>query len=135
MILTAAMLLLTAPAIAFEDKPEPDSDTKARELKIEKGTFPRGKGRPSDPTKITSKEELEKAVPDADTAAVIATQVDFKKDIVLLFAWSGSGGDKLTMAEEKKAAVFTMTRGLTRDLRQHTKLFALPKGMKYSMSK
>ena len=107
---------------------------KPRELKVEKGTLPTAEGALADPKKITSKEELEKAVTDADAAAAIAKQVDFKNEVVLLFAWSGSGGDKLTMTE-KKGAVFTLKRGLTRDLRMHTKVFALPKSLKYSMSK
>ena len=135
MILSVALLLLTAPALVFEDETEPASDTKARELKVEKGKLPTAKGGLGDPKKITSKEELAKAVSDADAVAAIAKEVDFKKEVVLLFAWSGSGGDKLTMTDKKGAAVFTLKRGLTRDLRMHTKVFALPKKIKYSMGK
>ncbi len=131
-MLSVAMLILTAFP---EDKTEPASDTKARELKVEKGSFPSVEGALRDPLKITSKAELAKAIPDVDTAAAIAKQVDFTNEVVLLFAWAGSGGDKLTMAEVKEAAVFTMAPGRTRDLRQHAKIFALPKKMKWTMSK
>ena len=134
MILSVAMLLMTAPILLVDDT-EPAPDVKPRELKVQKGTLPTADGKLSDPKKITSKEDLAKAVPDADAAAAIAKQVDFKKEVVLLFAWSGSGGDRLTMAEEKGAAVFTLKRGLTRDLRRHAKVFALPKAMKFSMAK
>ena len=37
--------------------------------------------------------------------------------------------------EQAPGAIFTLKRGLTRDLRVHTKVFALPKSLKYSMSK
>jgi hypothetical protein len=54
--------------------------------------------------------------------------VDFAKEKVAVFAWAGSGQDKVAAGEVKdKTAVFTYTRGLTRDLRQHVKIFAVPK--------
>ncbi len=51
---------------------------------------------------------------------------------MLVFAWAGSGGDKVALTDETKdgktVLTVTYTRGLTRDLRQHVKLFMVPKG-------
>ncbi|MBY0231271.1 MAG: hypothetical protein K2W96_18470 [Gemmataceae bacterium] len=130
MRLTMCAVLLALPALA-EDKPvEPAG--KARELKIEKK--PDGRGKPG-PVKATSADELAKAVPNKDTAEEIAKQVNFKSEYVVVWHWSGSGGDKLSMEAGEKEAVFTMKRGRTRDLRQHFHAFALPKGMTYKTAK
>src|SRR5262245_2630941 len=45
------------------------------------------------PTKITSAQELAKAFPDKEAQVKIAKQVDFIKDYLLYFRWTGSGGD------------------------------------------
>lgn len=92
------------------------------------------KGRVTTPKTITSVEELDKAIPDADA---IKKQVDFTKDKLVLFAWGGSGGDKLTgkLSDDGKSVVFTYTGGLTRDFRRHVHLFAIPKGADYKVGK
>jgi hypothetical protein len=87
------------------------------------------------PVKVTDKEELAKAVPDKDAQAAIAKQVDFKKEYVLLFAWSGSSGDRLTMSAEKGEVTFTFKHGLVSDFRPHAQLYALPAKMTYRMAK
>ena len=81
------------------------------------------------------KAELEQLVTDEPTRDAIAKIVDFDKDYMLIFAWSGSGGDKLAAADEKGEAVFTVTRGRTKDLRQHLRVFAVAKGAKWSVAK
>lgn len=86
------------------------------------------------PTKITSAEELAKALPGKDVPEKIGKQVDFSKEYLLLFRWSGSGQDKLTAAGEKKAT-FTLKRGLTRDLRPHVHLFAVAKDAEWELAK
>ena len=61
--------------------------------------------------------------------------VDFSKQCVLIFAWRGSGGDKLTytVAESSPEQVtFTLTRGRTRDLRPHVHIYALRSDVKWS---
>jgi hypothetical protein len=89
------------------------------------------KGKATEPTVIASAEELAKIFADDDAVAAIKKAVDFKTEKVLYFAWSGSGQDKISFSvEELKKGIevkFTYTRGLTRDLRQHKKLFALPR--------
>lgn len=64
----------------------------------------------------------------ADELAKLGKLVDFKSQIVLLFAWQGSGQDKLnyTVAESiPEQITFTCTPGMTRDLRPHTQIYAL----------
>jgi hypothetical protein len=65
--------------------------------------------------------------------------VDFKKEYLLLFRWSGSGRDRITPSVEKgkkgDEAVFTYQMGKTRDLRFHARLFAVPVGMEYRVKR
>lgn len=91
------------------------------------------RGKVSDPTKITSAEELAKAIPNKETAEKIGKQVDFSKEYLLLFKWSGSGQDKLVAGGDDKSVGFAYTPGRTRDLRQHVHLYALAKGAGYSV--
>ena len=63
-------------------------------------------------------------------------KMDFKKQIVLIFAWQGSGQDKLsyTVAESfPEQITFSRKPGLTRDLRQHVQVFALRSNVKWSV--
>ena len=58
----------------------------------------------------------------------IKTTVDFEKQFVLIFAWRGSGGDRLSysVAESYPEQIsFSLKRGRTRDLRPHVKVYAL----------
>jgi len=54
-----------------------------------------------------------------------------------LFAWGGSGGDKLAhkMSDDGKMVNFTFTPGLTRDFRPHVRLFAIPKDAAFKVGK
>jgi hypothetical protein len=130
-------LLVAAGLAVAADNPEPkDRDPlKPREITVKGLTG--GKGSINKPDRIASKEDLAKAVTDKEVRAAIAKQVDFKKEYLLLFRWSGSGGDKLQVAVEKEkkgeVAVFTRKRGLTRDLRRHVRLFAVPAKMEYKV--
>lgn len=83
------------------------------------------------PTEITSAEELAKSpLFGAGAADKLAKQVDFAKQKLVVFAWSGSGQDKL-MGEftvgKGPLARFTYAPGKTRDLRQHFVAFAVDK--------
>jgi hypothetical protein len=71
-----------------------------------------------------------------DELAKLTREVDFSKQFVLVFAWRGSGGDRLsyTVAESSPEQVaFTLTRGRTRDLRPHLHIYALRTGVKWSV--
>lgn len=127
-----SLLLLIAPAFLHAG----DKTEIVRELAIAEAKFePKEKAKASEPTKITSKEELAKAIPDKDTTAGIANAVDFEKEYILLFQWAGSGGDKLLMTAENEEITFSVKRGLTKDLRQHAHVLAVAKGAKWSFGK
>jgi hypothetical protein len=67
--------------------------------------------------------------------AKLTKQVDFNSQIVLLFAWQGSGQDKLdyTIAESFPEQIkFTFTPGRTKDLRQHIQIYALRNNVTWS---
>lgn len=63
------------------------------------------------------------------TPESIAKQVDFGKEHLLRFKWSGSGRDQVSFSteadKEGPVVVFKYTAGLTRDLRQHSRLYAV----------
>jgi hypothetical protein len=62
--------------------------------------------------------------------------VDFGQQFVLLFAWRGSGQDRLehAVAESYPEQVFfTYKAGRTRDLRQHVRVYALRSNVKWSV--
>jgi len=131
MLLMLAFGGFTAVALA-EDKKEP----LVREIALTELTDLEGRGDVTKPIAIKTAEELEKLL--GKKAAEQVKDVNFEKETLLLFHWSGSGGDKLTAsndAGQKPAVVFTITRGLTRDLRHHVKLFAISKSASWSFAK
>lgn len=128
-ILAVAVGLAVSAAVAQEKK----SVVRELDLKNAEVNF-KERGDVTKPTKITSAEELAKALPGKELEEKIGKQVDFSKEYLLLFRWSGSGGDKLTADGEKKAT-FTLKRGLTRDLRPHLHLFAVAKDVEWELAK
>ncbi len=65
---------------------------------------------------------------EADSLADLLRQVDFERQFVLLFAWRGSGQDRLEVevAESYPEQItFIHQPGRTRDLRQHARAYAL----------
>jgi hypothetical protein len=134
----AFLLIACAPFAPGDEKAEPKDPKapKAREITVA-GKLPQVRGLFDKPTQITTEKELEKSIPDKDTRAAILKKVDLKKEHLVLFAWGGSGGDRLgfTVSKDGKTVTFTRTQGLTDDLRYHVKLFAIPKGAKYKVGK
>jgi hypothetical protein len=71
-----------------------------------------------------------------DALAIIDKEVNFKKQIVLVFAWRGSSGDKLEykiLESYPEQIPFSLRPGLTDDLRSHTHVFALRSNVKWSV--
>jgi hypothetical protein len=123
LVLAFAVAACGMAAAADEKKPEA-----VREVELKDAKLPAKEGgKWAEPTKITSEDELKKAVGEDAAKAVKA---DFKKEKLLLFRWAGSGQDKLAHAVETKdgktTVTFSLTPGRTRDLRQHAHLFAVP---------
>lgn len=71
-----------------------------------------------------------------DALEAIGKKVDFQKQIVLIFAWQGSGGDKLDyqiLESFPEQIPFTLRPGVTDDLRSHSRVFALRANVKWSV--
>jgi hypothetical protein len=125
----AAALCLAAlslPAVTLaDDDPEP----RARAVKpreIVAAGLPAGRGSVESPTSIPGEKHLAELVPDEGVRAAILKQVDFRKERLLLFSWTG-GDDRLTPVEGKPGeATFEFVAGKARDLLTHAKLFAVP---------
>ncbi|MBP3958159.1 hypothetical protein J8F10_23160 [Gemmata sp. G18] len=121
-----ATLFLAAPVLAAEEKSVvKEIPTKDLKVKVPDG------GKASEPTEIKTADDLAKSPVLKDAADDVKKSVDFSKEKLLVFAWAGSGGDKVALTGDTKdgktALAVTYTRGLTRDLRQHVKLFVVPK--------
>ncbi len=87
------------------------------------------------PLPIRSAKEAAAYFPAPDLAR-LSRKVDFSGQVLLLFAWRGSGQDRLGYMEQTTpptAVVFTYTPGLTRDLRAHHQVFALQADMVWSV--
>ena len=96
-----------------------------------------GRGSANKPTAIKDKVALAKAFSDKAAQQAILKQVDFKKEILLVFRWAGSGQDRIVATSQKTkdglAVVFGYSRGLTRDLRRHFKVYAVAKDAKWKV--
>ncbi|MCE9563514.1 MAG: hypothetical protein K8U57_15850 [Planctomycetes bacterium] len=119
-------VLFAASVVIAEEKPVV-KELSTKELKI---AFPE-KGKAGEPTTITSAEELAKSLILKDAADAVQKQIDFKTEKLLAFAWAGSGQDMLAVTAKSKDSktllTIAYTPGRTRDLRQHAKLFVVPK--------
>ncbi|MEI7784147.1 MAG: hypothetical protein WCK08_07185 [Betaproteobacteria bacterium] len=63
----------------------------------------------------------------------LSLQVDFSRQQVLLFAWRGSGQDKLEAVLGDSAVTFIYSPGRTRDLREHHAVFVLGSDLTWSL--
>jgi len=71
-----------------------------------------------------------------EVAAALAEKVDFDKQVVLVFAWRGSGQDKLQGIVRPTAppsVTFSYTPGRTRDLRPHVHVYALDSNVRWNV--
>ncbi len=130
-VIMLALVGLAASGAPADEPAKKDDKKTVREIDL-KGLKRELPGQFGKPAVITSAEELAKAFPEKDIQARIAKDVDFQKEQLLFFAWSGSGGDKLTYKVEdgKKGpeVVFQRAAGFTDDLASHFRLFAVPRG-------
>ncbi len=90
------------------------------------------------PIEIASAKDLANAVSQEKSREQIAKQVDFDKEKLLLFAWSGSGRDRLeywtTGEGDEQQVQFQRKPGFTRDFVRHVQLFAIPNKMTWKIS-
>lgn len=74
---------------------------------------------------------------DEANAAALARQADFAAQVVLVFAWRGSGQDRLNAAVAEsypEQVFFTLRPGRTRDLREHVRIFALRRNVAWKVN-
>lgn len=86
------------------------------------------------PNIIKSTEEAAKHF-GKDALEKLGKEVDFEKQFLLVFEWKGSGGDSLSYAVAEsfpEQIIFSLKRGLTRDLRSHTHIYALRSNVQWS---
>jgi hypothetical protein len=79
------------------------------------------------PLVIKSEEQARKHFDERNLAALLE-QVDFDEQLVLIFAWQGSGQDRLEIAmvqSSPERIQFRYRPGKTRDLRPHVRIFAV----------
>ena len=88
------------------------------------------------PLVITSSDQAAKYFA-AEDIATLRNKVDFTKQEILLFAWRGSGQDRLeyvVLESFPEEIRFTYQRGRTRDLRQHFRLYIVRSSVKCRVS-
>jgi len=88
------------------------------------------------PLEIRSQEDAAKHF-DAENLAALKKEVDFGKQMVLLFAWRGSGQDRLeydVLESFPEQVRLRYQPGRTRDLRPHVKVFILRANVKWSVN-
>ena len=76
-------------------------------------------------------QSMEDALKHLTRASMEKIDVDFEKQQLVIFAWQGSGADRLRghLAPSKGAAAnFQYTQGQSKDLRTHSSVYAMPKG-------
>lgn len=85
------------------------------------------------PLVLRSKDEAAKYFSEPQLGKLVDA-VDFARQIVLVFAWRGSGQDRLDYAVLEsfpEQIVFSFTPGRTRDLRPHVRVLALRSNVKW----
>lgn len=134
LLLALFSLSLIAMPTSGEEKKPSGPVARAIEVSVKVAGFPKTKA--TEPIVLKSKKEVEDQFADEATREAILKEVDFTKEQLLYFAWSGSGQDQLTFDEKKNdenQIVFRHRPGKTRDLRSHHRLFAMPSGGSYTV--
>lgn len=91
--------------------------------------------RRKEPLVIRTTEDARAHFDDANLK-VLTEKVDFAHQIILVFAWRGSGQDRLEaqIAESfPEQITFRLIPGRTRDLRPHLEIYALRSNVKWSV--
>jgi len=87
---------------------------------------------------IVIRSEADAAAQLSERARVaLRKQVDFARQVVLVFAWRGSGQDRLryaVMESYPEQVVFRLKPGRTRDLRPHVQVYALRTNVAWSVA-
>ena len=138
--LLAAMLLslLAMTGITYGVGDEPGTVPAVEELSLSAKQSVFDDATRDKPLELKSAEDA-KAYFSDDQLKVLNKNVDWDKQTVLVFAWRGSGQDKMEAKVHEKGddgllVEFVYTAGRTRDLREHTRFFAVRKGVAWKRS-
>jgi len=91
------------------------------------------------PIQLKSEKEAARFFKPTDLKKIVK-QVNFDRQFVLVFAWRGSGGDRLTVAEtfarpeNVRHVEFRLRPGKTRDLRPHVHVYAVRSDVKWKVT-
>jgi hypothetical protein len=132
-LFTLALAALFATTALADDK-KPGEPITA--IAVEKDDKIEIKAKPTQPTKVTSSEELEKLIPDEATRKRIAKLIDFKTHTLLVFGWQGSGQDKIDYVIQEsfpEQIGFSYKPGRTKDLRSHVRIYSVRNNVKWSV--
>lgn len=107
--------------------------TPIADIKVKDAAF--GASGPQKPLVLKSRDDAA-AYFDKDELEKLDKQVDFKKQVLLVFAWQGSGQDQLDVAVGEsfpEVLMFSYKRGRTKDLRTHVKIFAARENVRFNL--
>jgi hypothetical protein len=139
LLLTGACLFLAIATVSLSAAYSHESNNRGKDAivrTIDLGGFYRTSttGVASKPTKIANADELARAIPDGGKVWCdrIARQVDFDKEELLFFAWTGSATDTLSFKVEETGrgpvAIFSYKQGTGEDFpRPRFRLYAIAK--------
>lgn len=133
-LFAAALLFALATVTPADDKKMKDAIVDIPNDKADK--IETNDGVAMKPITVSSEDDLKKVIPDEASWKRIAKLVDFKVQKLLVFAWKGSGGDKLEyMVLERFPEIikFAVAPGKTDDLRSHVRLFAVRNNVTWSV--
>jgi hypothetical protein len=128
-----AVVFVLGFTLLADDKKE--ATVKEIELKGLKRDNPNTKY--DNPTVIKTEDDLKKAFPEEETQTAVKKEIDFGKNQILFFAWSGSGQDALSYEVNKdnpNEVIFKFTPGRTKDFRSHFHAYMLPKVAKWKFA-
>ena len=126
--LIGSILPILICSLLAADEPIRELDIKPNEAAY------RNRGRVPTPILVQSSQEAEPYFERRELARLLE-QVDFKKQFVLVYAWRGSGQDRLEydVAESyPEQIVFRYTPGRTRDLRPHSRVYVLRSNVRWT---
>jgi hypothetical protein len=131
------LVILSATLHARDDDPEPrPKSVKPREVAVPQSARLAGRGSYDAPVSIPSGRRLAELVTDKEARAAIAKQVDFGREKLVLFSWTGTSRDRLTPVKGAPGeAAFEYELGRAFDVAGHARLFAVPAHAKVKVTK
>lgn len=129
--INAICLSLLFALSAYGEKTEPPAVEQLADIAPQASIFAAVKGK--EPLVINSAGEAAQQF-NKEALAALSKQVDFNKQLVLVFAWQGSGQDVLeykVLESFPEQVIFELTPGSTEDLCSHTRVYVLRSNVRW----